>query len=67
MNVLVMLSAISYRSFTTLCYSPNGDWILAGGQSKTIVIYDVHYHAFLMKFDITRNQSLDAMNVRAHI
>lgn len=51
------------KSFRSLAYSPDGSYILAGGQSKTICLYSAERHLLLRKFQITQNKSLDCMSV----
>ncbi|CAG9825111.1 unnamed protein product [Phaedon cochleariae] len=52
----------SGRSFTSLCYSADGECLLAGGQSKNVCIYNVKESLLLKKFEITQNRSLDAVD-----
>uniref|UniRef100_A0A8C2AFH9 PWP2 small subunit processome component n=1 Tax=Cyprinus carpio TaxID=7962 RepID=A0A8C2AFH9_CYPCA len=49
------------QSFTSLCYSADGESILAGGQSKFVCIYNIKEHVLMKKFEISCNLSLDAM------
>nr|XP_008174682.1 periodic tryptophan protein 2 homolog isoform X1 [Chrysemys picta bellii] len=49
------------KSFTTLCYSADGQSILAGGLSKFVCIYHVKEQILMKKFEISCNLSLDAM------
>ncbi|KAK6486703.1 PWP2 small subunit processome component [Huso huso] len=49
------------KSFTSLCYSADGQSILAGGQSKFVCIYNVREQILMKKFEISCNHSLDAM------
>uniref|UniRef100_A0A8C5T476 Small-subunit processome Utp12 domain-containing protein n=1 Tax=Malurus cyaneus samueli TaxID=2593467 RepID=A0A8C5T476_9PASS len=49
------------KSFTTLCYSADGESILAGGLSKFVCIYNVKEQILMKKFEISCNYSLDAM------
>uniref|UniRef100_A0A8C3VAM5 Small-subunit processome Utp12 domain-containing protein n=1 Tax=Catharus ustulatus TaxID=91951 RepID=A0A8C3VAM5_CATUS len=49
------------KSFTTLCYSADGQSILAGGLSKFVCIYNVKEQILVKKFEISCNHSLDAM------
>ncbi|NWY28743.1 PWP2 protein, partial [Pheucticus melanocephalus] len=51
------------KSFTTLCYSADGQSILAGGLSKFVCIYNVKEQILMKKFEISCNHSLDAMEV----
>ncbi|GIY83066.1 periodic tryptophan protein 2 homolog [Caerostris extrusa] len=50
------------QAFTTLCYSPDGECILAGGRSKYICIYSILAKVLVKKFEITCNLSFDAVN-----
>lgn len=52
------------RSFTSLCYSADGESVLAGGQSKFVCIYNVKEQMLMKKFKISCNLSFDAMEVR---
>ncbi|XP_051982558.1 PWP2 small subunit processome component [Xyrauchen texanus] len=49
------------KSFTSLCYSADGESILAGGQSKFVCIYNITEQVLMKKFEISCNLSLDAM------
>ncbi|XP_023594878.1 periodic tryptophan protein 2 homolog [Trichechus manatus latirostris] len=49
------------KSFTTLCYSADGQNILVGGLSKFVCIYHVKEQILVRKFEISCNLSLDAM------
>eukprot|EP00057_Strongylocentrotus_purpuratus_P000387 XP_001175743.2 PREDICTED: periodic tryptophan protein 2 homolog isoform X2 [Strongylocentrotus purpuratus] len=49
------------KSFTTLCYSADGSYILAAGRSKYICIYHIQEQLLVKKFEISCNMSLDAM------
>ncbi|XP_019384573.1 PREDICTED: periodic tryptophan protein 2 homolog [Crocodylus porosus] len=49
------------KSFTTLCYSADGQSVLAGGLSKFVCIYHVKEQILIKKFEISCNLSLDAM------
>jgi periodic tryptophan protein 2 len=48
--------------FTALSYTADGQFILAGGQSKTICIYHVGQNLLVKKFEVTQNRSFDAMD-----
>lgn len=50
------------KAFTTLCYTADGDCILAAGQSKHVCIYHVKQQILLKKFEISQNHSFDAMD-----
>lgn len=46
-----------------MCYSADGQFVIAGGQSKNVCIYNVAEGILLKKFEITQNQSFDAVLV----
>ena len=48
--------------FTALSYNADGQFILAGGHSKTICIYHVDQTLLIKKFEVTQNRSFDAMD-----
>uniref|UniRef100_A0A182P7K7 Small-subunit processome Utp12 domain-containing protein n=1 Tax=Anopheles epiroticus TaxID=199890 RepID=A0A182P7K7_9DIPT len=50
------------RAFTSICYSADGECLLAGGKSKYVCIYNVKEGILLKKFQITQNRSLDGMD-----
>lgn len=52
-----------FRAFTSLCYSADGESILAGGHSKFVCIYNIKEQILMKKFEISCNMSLDAMEV----
>lgn len=54
-------NSTSGKCFTTLCYSADGSYILAGGSSKYICMYDVADQVLLRRFQITLNLSLDGV------
>lgn len=47
-----------------MCYSADGQSVLAGGMSKFVCIYHVKEQILMKKFEISCNLSLDAMEVR---
>lgn len=54
-------NSTSGKCFTTLCYSADGSYILAGGSSRYICMYDVADQVLLRRFQITHNLSLDGV------
>lgn len=52
-------NAARSKYFTTLCFSADGNNVLAGGNSKYICLYDVNNEVLLRKFTISKNMSLD--------
>merc|ERR1711907_670211 len=51
----------SSRYFTSVCYSADGSFILAGGNSKYVCIYEVSQQILLKKFQVTHNRNLDGV------
>ncbi|KAM5281204.1 periodic tryptophan protein 2 homolog [Ctenodactylus gundi] len=49
------------KAFTTLCYSADGQSILAGGMSKFVCLYHVREQILVKRFQLSCNLSLDAM------
>ena len=49
----------SGRCFTSLCYSADGQCILAGGRTKFVCIYQAKQRVLLKRFVISENLSLD--------
>ncbi|BFZ24305.1 hypothetical protein BsWGS_27344 [Bradybaena similaris] len=49
------------KAFETLCYSADGECILAAGRSKHVCIYSVTDQLLIKKFVISCNHSLDGM------
>jgi periodic tryptophan protein 2 len=47
------------KHFTTICYSSDGETLLAGGNSKYVCLYDIPNEILLRKFVISRNMALD--------
>ena len=49
----------SGKAFTSLAYTADGGCVIAGGNSKYVVIYDVREGVMVKKFQISQNLSLD--------
>jgi periodic tryptophan protein 2 len=47
------------KTFTSLCYTGDGQAILAGGTSKWICLYDVETSSLMQKFSVSENLSFD--------
>eukprot|EP00798_Chlamydomonas_sp_ICE-L_P014256 gene14256-20229_t len=47
--------------FTSVTYSADGSFIIAGGASKFVCIYDVAEKIMLRRFQVTQNRSLDGV------
>lgn len=50
------------QAFYTLCYTADGENILAAGRSKFVCIYNIREQILLKKFEITCNHSLDGVD-----
>ncbi|KAL0723553.1 hypothetical protein Bca4012_038152 [Brassica carinata] len=51
----------SGKCFTTLCYSADGSYILAAGNSRYICMYDISDQVLLRRFQISHNLSYDGV------
>ena len=49
------------KHFTTVNLSPNGEFVIGGGNSKNICLYDLKNRVLLRRFAITQNRSLDGV------
>ena len=54
-------NSTSGRCFTSLAYSADGSFLLAGGNSKYVCLYDVEERTMLRRFQISHNKSLDGV------
>lgn len=54
-------SSTKNKHFNTISMSPGGDYIIGGGNSKNICLYDVRHKILLKRFAITQNRSLDGV------
>ncbi|XP_026466497.1 periodic tryptophan protein 2 homolog [Ctenocephalides felis] len=61
-DLVTAKQSLKGKAFTSLCYSADGECILAGGQSKNVCIYNVQEGILLKKFQITQNRSFDAVD-----
>jgi len=52
-------NSTSNKTFTSLCYTGDGQAILAGGTSKWICLYDVETSSLIQKFSVSENLSFD--------
>lgn len=60
---MVILFLCFIRAFTSICYSADGEYIIAAGHSKYVCIYHIAEGILVKKFEITQNRSLDAVDV----
>ena len=49
------------KHFNSVAISPNGDFIIGGGNSKNICLYDMRYKLMLKRFAVTQTRSLDGV------
>ncbi|XP_031564589.1 periodic tryptophan protein 2 homolog [Actinia tenebrosa] len=49
------------KCFSSLCYSADGQCVLAGGRSKFVCIYHVEQQILMKRFQVSGNKSFDAM------
>jgi periodic tryptophan protein 2 len=49
------------RYFTSICYSADGMYLLAGGNSKYVCIYEISQQMLVKKFQMSHNRSLDGI------
>ena len=54
-------SSAGNKHFTSICYSADGVFLLAGGNSKYVCIYHVQQRVLVSRFQISRNVSLDGV------
>ena len=47
------------KYFKTIVYTSDGDYLLGGGNSKYICLYELRHKILLKKFLLTTNRSLD--------
>uniref|UniRef100_A0A1B6D3H1 Small-subunit processome Utp12 domain-containing protein n=1 Tax=Clastoptera arizonana TaxID=38151 RepID=A0A1B6D3H1_9HEMI len=61
-DLITAKKSLEGKGFNSLCYSADGQYILAGGQSKNICIYNVQESILVKKIEVTQNRSFDAVN-----
>lgn len=49
------------KHFNTIAISPNGQFIIGGGNSKNICLYDIRNKLLIRRFAVTHNRSLDGV------
>ncbi|XP_054706940.1 periodic tryptophan protein 2 homolog [Uloborus diversus] len=60
-DMITAKKLLKSQAFTTLCYTADGECILAAGRSKFVCIYSIQEKILLKKFEITSNLSFDAV------
>lgn len=49
------------KHFNAISVSPNGDYVIGGGNSKHICLYDIRHRLMIRRFAVTQNRSLDGV------
>lgn len=52
------------RAYRSISYTLDGNYLLAGGRSKYISLYNINEQILVKRFEITCNKSFDGLNVR---
>eukprot|EP01087_Luapelamoeba_hula_P001378 TRINITY_DN1110_c3_g1_i1.p1 TRINITY_DN1110_c3_g1~~TRINITY_DN1110_c3_g1_i1.p1 ORF type:complete len:1128 (-),score=267.37 TRINITY_DN1110_c3_g1_i1:47-3430(-) len=50
------------KFFTSLCYSGDGQTLIAGGDSKYLVLYDIQQRLVIRRFAVSNNHSLTGLS-----
>jgi periodic tryptophan protein 2 len=58
---MMSLHNANSRYFTSICYSADGMYLLAGGNSKYVCIYEISQQILVKKFQMSYNRSLDGV------
>lgn len=61
-DVISSRKSLAGKAFTSVCYSADGQYILAGGKSKNVCIYNVYETILVKRIEITQNRSFDAVD-----
>jgi periodic tryptophan protein 2 len=51
------------KAFKSLCFTTDGEYIIAGGKSKFICIYNIKEEILVKRFEISCNMSFDGISV----
>ncbi len=51
------------RAFKSLSFTPDGEYLIAGGKSKYICIYNVKEEVLVKRFEVSQNKSFDGIDV----
>ena len=49
------------KHFNSISVSPNGDFLIGGGNSKHLCLYDLKHRLMVARYAITQNRSLDGV------
>lgn len=52
------------KAFKSLCFTMDGEYVIAGGKSKYVCIYSVKEETLVKRFEISQNKSFDGIDVR---
>ena len=61
---LSLFYSLQKRAFRSLCFTMDGEYVIAGGKSKYICIYNVKEESLVKRFEISQNKSFDGIDVR---
>ena len=53
---------LSTKFFKSLAYTVDGEWLIGGGTSKNICIYDLRHRVMVKKLVLNSNRSMDGLN-----
>ena len=53
------------RAYRSISYTLDGNYLLAGGRSKYISLYNIHEQILVKRFEITCNKNFDGLNVNS--
>jgi hypothetical protein len=62
--LIVIYEIIFVRAYRSISYTLDGNYLLAGGRSKYISLYNIHEQILVKRFEVTCNKSFDGLNVR---
>ncbi len=51
------------KAFKSLCFTTDGEYLIAGGKSKFICIYNAKEQILVKRFEISCNKSFDGIDV----
>ena len=58
------LNSTKNKHFNSICISPSGQFVIGGGNSKNICLYDLNNKVMLRRFALTQNRSLDGVQLK---
>jgi periodic tryptophan protein 2 len=60
-DVRTAKSSAAGKCFTSMCYTADGECVIAGGRSKFVCIYSVESGLLLRKYQLSHNRSLEGV------